>query len=148
MLAFPGTTGKRDRFTDIDFILVPFKEPTGACKNCLAHHGFLKAWNSINDEVVEALRLAVASNPNYTLIISGKSLGGALATVAYASLSSQELDIAQAFAYGAPRAGNGNFAAYVDNLSGASDQEPGVFYRVTHENGQFKITSVHDVAYL
>lgn len=47
-----------------------------------AHKGFIKAWKSANDTIMEEYINACNENPDYTPIICGHSLGGALSQLA------------------------------------------------------------------
>ena len=67
---------------------------------------------------------ALDENPHYDLIAAGHSLGGALATLAAASLrmANGSTDL---YTYGSPRVGNTAFVEFVESL-------PGGNYRLTH----------------
>jgi predicted lipase len=65
-----------------------------------------------------------ASYPSYSVITTGHSLGGAIATLAgaYLRVNGVACDI---YTYGSPRVGNDDFVNFVDGQSGSE-------YRVTH----------------
>lgn len=101
------------------------------------HRGFLGAWNSISADVEKAIKAAIASNPAYSVVISGHSLGGALAELAFGSFKTQPaLKISKLFTYGAPRVGDVKFANYRDGLAGATEAAEGIARRVTHADGE------------
>lgn len=56
---------------------------TGLCPFvCLAHSGFWNTWQQSSAEIIEALLQVVGNNTQNRLIVTGHSLGGALATLA------------------------------------------------------------------
>lgn len=59
---------------------------TDICADCTAHDGFWKSWVEARTGVLAAVKTAVNANPNYQLIVTGHSLGGAIATLAAAQL--------------------------------------------------------------
>ncbi|KAK5994457.1 putative feruloyl esterase A-like protein [Cladobotryum mycophilum] len=120
ILGIPGTASDIDRDTDLDFpplptILLATPAQTAKCTRA-------------------AIKAALAVNPTYNVVISGHSLGGAIAHLAFGSLKPQALNVANLFTYGSPRVGDQKFADYIDSLAGASDTTEGIAHRVTHYN--------------
>lgn len=70
------------------------------------------------------MRAALQANPSYKLVVTGHSLGGAVATIAAASLRAAGLPC-DLYTYGSPRVGNAAFAQFVTDQAGAE-------FRVTH----------------
>ncbi|KJZ79344.1 hypothetical protein HIM_01495 [Hirsutella minnesotensis 3608] len=133
VIALPGTASFKDFMTDIDASQADFPGDSAPCPGrCKVHSGFLKAWQSIAPQVKETLTAALAGNEGYTTAISGHSLGGAIASLAYTSLKGGPFRMAEVYTYGQPRVGNAAFAKFVDGLSGATAQAPGAYFRVTH----------------
>lgn len=137
IVAIPGTNSTEDYITDFNFFFTGYDSPGVKCpEGCLVHNGFLGAWNSLATELMPALENVLEANPGYNTIISGHSLGGALAQLAFASLiTDPKYRVLEAYTYGQPRVGNEIFADYIDVLAGASDDDIGIFRRVTHYNG-------------
>lgn len=132
ILSLPGTSSVQDFVTD--FAFVPLNQTTAAgCTDCRVHGGFYVAWRSIADEVIAALADLRAKNPGYSTVITGHSLGGALATLAYTDLKAANLPVKIAYTMGSPRVGNPAYANFVDRLSGASDSSLGTMIRITHK---------------
>jgi len=77
--------------------------------------------------VVAAVNSAKAANPSYTVVVTGHSLGAAVATIAGAYLRSIGISC-DLYTYGSPRVGNEDFAKYVSSTSQGSTS------RITHFN--------------
>lgn len=136
VLAFPGTDGLDDFLTDVEIVGVPYLAHAVVCDGCNVVLGFQDAWNTVFDILQQPLQQALKDYPFYTLTITGHSLGGAIAQLAYASLVSDGgYRVTKGVTFGQPRVGNDKYAAFIDKLAGASDAFPGNFYRVTHANG-------------
>ncbi|KAJ4383151.1 hypothetical protein N0V86_001193 [Didymella sp. IMI 355093] len=131
ILSLPGTSSVQDFATDFSFL--PMNQTTAAgCTDCRVHGGFYAAWRSIADDVAAALADQRAQNPGYSTIITGHSLGGALASLAYTDLKAGGVPVKIAYTMGSPRVGNPAYADFVDRLSGASDTNLGTMIRITH----------------
>ena len=107
VLAFRGTevTKKTDIVTDAKALKVSVIEGR-------VHRGFLDGYNSVRDDILEALK-KVQGLPIY---ITGHSLGAALATVATNYLEDEVIEglplrdqIAACYTFGSPRVGNKEF---------------------------------------
>ncbi|XWW94362.1 hypothetical protein V2A60_002305 [Cordyceps javanica] len=137
IIGIPGTDGLRDDLTDVKALPIPYISPSVRCPGiCLVHAGFLLAWNSIEGQVIDAVSSALEQNPGFSVAVSGHSLGGAIANLAFARLKNGPFNTTGAYTYGQPRVGNREFADYIDSLSGTSDSEAGSYYRVTHAEGE------------
>jgi predicted lipase len=62
------------------------------------------------------------------LVVTGHSLGGALATHALVALTNAGIKVDQYYSFGSPRVGDPNFFLYVKSLF------PGAKWRVTHDH--------------
>lgn len=91
---------------------------------CQIHTGFGAAWSEVSSAVTSGVAAAKKANPSYTVVATGHSLGGAVATLAAAYLraSGTAVDL---YTYGSPRVGNDVFANFVSAQSGLE-------IRVTH----------------
>ncbi len=86
-----------------------------------------KGFNDAYQDDAAAIRAAVqaqaAANPDYQVVVTGHSLGGALAVIAATDLRGLGFD-ATLYTYGQPRVGNDNFSTFATNN--------GTIYRITH----------------
>ncbi|KAJ4992604.1 lipase [Stagonosporopsis vannaccii] len=131
IVSFPGTSSVQDFVTDFAFL--PLDQSTApGCTDCRVHGAFYVAWRSIADEVAAALADLRAKNPGYSTILTGHSLGGALAILAFTDLKASGVPVKTAYTMGAPRVGNKAYADFNDRLSGASDSNLGSLIRITH----------------
>lgn len=111
-LVFRGTekTDKRDIISDLDARF--FKDVNGK----KTHAGFYRAY-----KLVEArIKKCIEKYPEYSLYISGHSLGGALAIIATKEINTK--NIAACYTYGSPKVGKIEFG----------DQIKPPIYRVVH----------------
>jgi hypothetical protein len=122
IFAVRGTVSNANWAVNLDF---------GALGSILApgawmHQGFFNAWAEIADPVRRAIDRTRLAHPDYKIVITGHSLGGAVATMAAAylrGLNGYPIDL---YTYGQPRVGN---SVFTDLISA----QPGRLFRVTHE---------------
>lgn len=115
-------------FIQIPYIVTPSATPSTRCLGCWVDAGFYAAWLELRRSVLAAISTAIAAYPKYTLVITGHSLGGAVATMAAAELRSRGHK-ADLYSYGSPRCGNEAFAKFVMNQQVLG---LGANYRITH----------------
>ncbi|KFY59879.1 hypothetical protein V497_04033 [Pseudogymnoascus sp. VKM F-4516 (FW-969)] len=121
VLAFKGSASIRNFLADLNFALVDF-----GCPGCKAHVGFTAAWLEPRSAILAALAKTRAQYPDYKIVTTGHSLGGAVATLAALELRSSGYEV-DLYTYGSPRTGNAAFATFVS-------AQPGINARVTHVN--------------
>lgn len=124
ILAFRGSHEIGDFIRDAQLVMTS----TGLCPVvCLAHSGFWNTWQQSSTDIINALLPVVQANPQNRLVVTGHSLGGALATLAATVLRGSpynlELDL---YTFGSPRVGNYFLARHI------SRQGMGNNYRVSH----------------
>ncbi|KAH0599030.1 hypothetical protein MHUMG1_03144 [Metarhizium humberi] len=95
-------------------------------KQCQVHAGFAQAWDEIKVTVNRAITNARRRYPQYAIVFTGHSLGGAVATIGAANLRRSGLWV-NLYTYGSPRVGNDWFASWFSNVQGGQ-------WRVTHED--------------
>lgn len=73
-----------------------------------------------------AVKAAKAKHPSYSVVVTGHSLGGAVATIAGAYIRAAGIPC-DIYSYGSPRVGNSKFVNFVNGQAGSH-------YRTTHTN--------------
>eukprot|EP00419_Tripos_fusus_P025745 CAMPEP_0172727526 /NCGR_PEP_ID=MMETSP1074-20121228/91729_1 /TAXON_ID=2916 /ORGANISM="Ceratium fusus, Strain PA161109" /LENGTH=299 /DNA_ID=CAMNT_0013554685 /DNA_START=33 /DNA_END=932 /DNA_ORIENTATION=+ len=112
IVAFMGSNLNLKTWVD-DILLWPTNcYGAKGCHGCKCHPGFLKAYESIADDVYRA----VSSLPAGKLMITGHSLGAAMATHCAIDLHARGLSAPVVYTLGQPRIGNDAFANYYDRL--------------------------------
>jgi len=118
-IVFRGTKGERDILTDLECL----QEKTSIQnRDCTVHRGFLKAYKSIKSQIDS---IKFADFENYDIIICGHSLGGALATICAADISTTNK--IYTITFGSPRVGNSRFTSIFNN-------HVTLYYRFIHQN--------------
>ncbi|KAG8424954.1 hypothetical protein J3458_001705 [Metarhizium acridum] len=117
-----GSNNIRNYITDVIFAW----RNCDLAPQCKLHTGFAEAWDEIKDAATTAIKSAREKNPGYKVVVTGHSLGGAVAIISAAYLRRDGIPI-DLYTYGAPRVGNDKFANWF------SSQQVGQ-WRVTHEN--------------
>lgn len=122
VLSFRGTRTVDTWVANLDFIQ---QSITDVCDGCWAHSGFWKAWQSVADVLPGELEDAVQKYPDYEIVFTGHSFGGAMATLGATAMRNAGYTI-DLYTLGCPRVGNEALAEYI------ADQ--GTLYRITHTN--------------
>ena len=123
VISFRGSRSVRNWLTNVQF---PVK-PTTICNNCSASTGFWDSWLEAQSTVLAAVTTGKQQYPDYKVVATGHSLGGALAGLAAGVLRSQGTSV-DLYTYGAPKIGLDNISNYL------SQTNMGATYRVTHKN--------------
>ncbi|EGF77696.1 hypothetical protein BATDEDRAFT_91518 [Batrachochytrium dendrobatidis JAM81] len=119
IVSFRGSQNLDNWVKDITTALPdsPFPEsPPGA----QVHLGFLQAWNQIRTEVLDQVKLLASSFPDFDIIVTGHSLGGALTTMASMEMVTLlGLDPQRILLYtiNQPRTGNFEFVQWVASVN-------------------------------
>ncbi|ORC89948.1 lipase [Trypanosoma theileri] len=108
--------------------------PNATCKGCSVHIGFYHSFLSLRNEMWVELQRLVAEYPRRPVLITGHSLGGAMAVLAAADFAAQAYATGtvpqfELYTFGAPRVGNDAFTAWMAALFCSGKHEA---YRVTH----------------
>ncbi|KAJ7183668.1 alpha/beta-hydrolase [Mycena filopes] len=121
IVSFRGTFSLADVATDLNILLVPFVSP-GVAQPFNVHSGFLNAYNEVAQDVLAAVKSQLAKFPKYSVVVTGHSLGGALAALGAASLKIALPNTAmKLYTFGQPRTGDANFAAFVESTIGSAN---------------------------
>lgn len=90
VVSFRGSQGVRNWLANINFVDIP----TDLCAGCTVHQGFWKSWLEARPGILRALKDAKARYPDYSIVATGHSLGGALATLCAANLRNEGYNVA------------------------------------------------------
>ncbi|KAL8667999.1 MAG: hypothetical protein Q9168_007136 [Polycauliona sp. 1 TL-2023] len=126
VLAIRGSVSKQNWKADFNML----KTSVDWCDDCKIHRGFKDSWGEIKSAVTANMQRAVLAHPDYRIIVTGHSLGGAVATIAAAELRRLDSHFAAAvelYTFGSPRIANEEAAKW---LSAQSHYN----WRVTNEN--------------
>ncbi|KAL8403972.1 hypothetical protein RB594_009016 [Gaeumannomyces avenae] len=123
VLVFRGSVTARDWITDLTIGFTSCEYAS----NCKIHTGFNTGWRQVSAQVLPALAAAKRAT-GYRVVVTGHSLGAAIATVAGAAIRAAGIEpAADIYTYGSPRVGNAVLADFIT-------AQPGAEYRLTHEN--------------
>eukprot|EP01116_Phalansterium_solitarium_P025460 TRINITY_DN9753_c0_g1_i1.p1 TRINITY_DN9753_c0_g1~~TRINITY_DN9753_c0_g1_i1.p1 ORF type:complete len:332 (+),score=58.81 TRINITY_DN9753_c0_g1_i1:108-1103(+) len=86
--------------------------------NALVHDGFYEAYKAVRDQVRVAAKLLQLQNPNKPMVITGHSLGGALAQLCAVDLVQSGVVAGPVYIwnFGQPRVGNAVFAKFASSV--------------------------------
>jgi len=113
VVSFRGSQNLIDWLDDFDYTLVPY--PWVADGD--VHKGFYHAWGRLSSEIMEATTNLMSKLNGYTILVTGHSLGAALAQLAalnfsrYAESMNTNVSII-VYTFGSPRWANLNVADY------------------------------------
>lgn len=116
VLAFRYTANALNLWQDL---LYPFQRvDENTCKKCKVQGTYNKMWNKIQANVTRDLLEIRAQTGLNKLYISGISLGGALAGLAFIDLEHNKVfDDIKVITFGSPRVGNKRWAKHFDSLT-------------------------------
>ena len=114
LVGFRGTTNKIQQWvSDIDAVYTKWSVGN-------VHTGFYRRFNEMKTHVLMFLKEARKECPEGEIILSGHSMGGAVATLlgSYLKDNEENLQPKYIYTYGSPRVGDKTFAKYVDKQFG------------------------------
>ena len=116
VLAFRGTKNIRNWLTDLQVL----RAPCGAANSKIEiHSGFLAAADSILPKIINALLPAGADKSKVKpLILTGHSLGGALAPICAYFLQREGFNVEAVYTFASPRSGNAAWRDEYNSLLG------------------------------
>ena len=100
-VVFRGSTSIQDWLDNLDAILTTYS----ACSKCEVHKGFYDAEQSVLGQVLPAVQSLVSKYPSYEVVVTGHSLGAALATLTAMDLFYANVKNLRLFNFGSPRVG-------------------------------------------
>ncbi|KAI9719240.1 MAG: hypothetical protein M1812_003570 [Candelaria pacifica] len=119
VVAFRGSESVRNYLADANFPATG----TDICDGCTADAGFYNSWKEARSGVLAAVNTAIAANPSSSILVTGHSLGGAIANFAAAEIRKMGHP-ASLYTFGAPRIAGPKLSTFITNQ--------GNNYRITH----------------
>lgn len=128
VVAFRGSHELAHVLTDGYLVLAPLVSRGVEDNVACVHAGFLISYNSVRSVVLDAVREQLEAFPGYVVVLTGHSLGGALASLAALSVKSNFPRVAaRLFTFGQPRTGDAAFADLLESIVGRDN-----IYRAVH----------------
>ncbi|KAJ1984773.1 hypothetical protein H4R34_000461 [Dimargaris verticillata] len=117
IVAFRGSRSIAQWITNLVFVPVDWPPKVDDSK---VHLGFLTSYHTVADRVYDKVTELLKANPDYSISLTGHSLGGALSSVAavdFARRDSALVPKLNVVTFGKPRVGNIKYAAYYNSLN-------------------------------
>lgn len=102
--------------TNLALGLLGLKHPYKDLPNVTLHKGFWRSFQTMKPEIVLELREKMKSHPGASLLVTGHSLGGSMATVAAFELHRAGFPVTEVLNFGSPRVGNVQFVLELSKL--------------------------------
>lgn len=118
IVSFRGSTSINDWVHDLQFIRTSSgvaNAPAGAS----VHGGFLKAWKTISVGILSQLTVLINKYPDYAILVTGHSLGGAIGVLCSMQLLSTGIvpvSKLELFTVNQPRVGNSVWNSWVESF--------------------------------
>jgi len=115
--------GSQDLINWIYNLRFPKTAPYDDIPNARVHKGFYQCYESVQTELRPAIAALVQAHPDLPIVVTGHSLGGAIAVICAVDL---DLHVVQGkipisvWTYGAPRVGNAEFSDFYDTHTDVS----------------------------
>ncbi|KAK7055982.1 Alpha/beta-hydrolase [Favolaschia claudopus] len=121
VVSFRGSFSLADAATDVNLFLVPFTSP-GIAQSFNVHAGFLAAYNDVANVVLSTVKSQASKFPSYSVVVTGHSLGGALAALGAVSIKTALPQVSmKLYTFGQPRTGDKQWAAFVEKTVGVNN---------------------------
>lgn len=132
-VSYRGSSDIENWITNIEETLVSYP----LCSGCNVHKGFYAAEQSVIKNVISQVQSLKAKYPSYAVVVTGHSLGAALATLTALDLLAAGLSPLRLFNFGSPRVGDTAFANYASGKMGDRN-------RVTHHKDMVPHCPMHE----
>ena len=122
-VVFRGSTSIINWIEDMDAFQVEYHD--SRCNHCKVHDGFYYAEQSVIADVERDVKKLLDEYPSFQVVVTGHSLGAALASLAALDLQRSGIDGVTLINFGSPRFGNVHLAEF-------ASEKLRHRYRVTH----------------
>lgn len=120
-VVFRGSESTTNWMTDLNTAMMDYQY----CDGCEVHKGFYTAQQDVIEGILYVVKTLQNQHPTYRVVVTGHSLGGALATYTAMDLHREGVSKVHLINFGSPRCGNKEFANWItDNVKN--------IVRVTH----------------
>lgn len=109
-VVFRGSESISNWISDLDMVLITYDE--NGCSDCKIHQGFYDAEKKFIADVLTQVKDLKAQFPSYSVMVTGHSLGAALATLTAIDVQSAGLGPVSMYNFGSPRVGDVAFSEW------------------------------------
>ncbi|KAI9497403.1 Alpha/Beta hydrolase protein [Zychaea mexicana] len=109
IVVFRGSVSINNWIADLNAVLADYPSVTLA----RVHAGFLGSWEDCKSTVTSTVESELSSHPDYKLVITGHSLGGAVAVLAALDFHADGVSDLALYTQGQPRVGNRRLAQHI-----------------------------------
>lgn len=134
-VSFRGSESAQNWLDDLDVILTSYPAP--GCGSCEVHKGFYDAEKACFPAVLDQVKKLKGTYPDYQVVVTGHSLGAALATLVSIDLINSNINNVRMFNYGSPRVGDTAFSNYAATI--IKDRN-----RITHHKDMVPHSPMHE----
>jgi len=110
-VAFRGSESLSNWISNLDAVLTTYP----LCANCNVHAGFYAAEKNVINGIITEVKRLKGLYPTYSIVVTGHSLGAALATLVAMDLDAAAQKPIRLFNFGSPRIFDGPASAYVSS---------------------------------
>jgi hypothetical protein len=109
IFVFRGTVDVKNWLEDFSFAQTTYRR----CSGCKVHDGFYLSYLSVATQIQAAVKVLKGKYPSKEIVMTGASLGAALATFGAIEVHTQLEHVSELHTWGCPRVGNDAFAQFV-----------------------------------
>jgi len=126
MIVFRGTVpwDIKNWIEDLNFIYTSYANCDNGCK---VHEGFYGDFKEVQSDMMKKLNSKIKNHPDSQIIVTGHSLGAAIATLAASELISKGIQVDHLYTFGSPRVGDSNYVSWFESKFNTNN-----VFRITH----------------